>query len=132
MDWIVPANLKYYDVFGELNHYGVIEWRQCLKDVEIGDIVYIYLSQPQAYITFKCVVEKVKIRRDNLSIDDRRYFIGDTLKKVEYYMLLRPIKQYQPYEITGVMIRDAHMPRIQSQRAVCDDLAKIIKSVDKY
>ena len=50
MGWIIPANLKYYDVFGELKRFDVIEWRQRLKNVCEGDTVYIYLSALQRYI----------------------------------------------------------------------------------
>lgn len=50
MGWIIPANLKYYDVLGELKPFGVIEWRQRLKNVCEGDAVYIYLSALQRYI----------------------------------------------------------------------------------
>ena len=79
MEWIIPANLKYYDVFGELKRFGVIEWRQRLKNVCEGDTVYIYLSALQRYIAFKCIVEKVNMCRDNCEIDDSIYFRGDTL-----------------------------------------------------
>ena len=79
MEWIIPANLKYYDVFGELKRFDVIEWRQRLKNVCEGDTVYIYLSALQRYIAFKCIVEKVNICRDNCQIDDSIYFRGDTL-----------------------------------------------------
>ena len=79
MGWIIPASLKYYDVLGELKPFGVIEWRQRLKNVCEGDTVYIYLSALQRYIAFKCIVEKVNICRDNCEIDDSIYFRGDTL-----------------------------------------------------
>lgn len=71
---IIPQNLKYYDVFGELSKFGVIEWRQRLKDVSVGDIVYIYLSKPESYIAFKCIVEKVNVRRLSRTIDDSACF----------------------------------------------------------
>ena len=70
---------KVYNVFGELKRFGVIEWRQRLKNVCEGDTVYIYLSALQRYIAFKCIVEKVNICRDNCEIDDSIYFRGDTL-----------------------------------------------------
>ena len=130
MGWIIPANLKYYDVLGELKPFGVIEWRQRLKNVCKGDSVYIYLSAPQRYIVFKCIVEKVNIRRDICEVDDSNYFREYTLKAVPLYMRLRPIKEYAPEEITGKTMRDAGIPRILSQRQVNDTLSKLIKSND--
>ena len=130
MEWIIPANLKYYDVFGELSKFGVIEWRQRLKDVSVGDIVYIYLSKPESYIAFKCIVEKVNVRRLSRTIDDSAYFKDDTLKEVPLYMTLRPIKEYADNAVTGEMIVGAGIARIQSQRKVPPTLSAIIKSVD--
>ena len=129
MGWIIPANLKYYDVLGELKPFGVIEWRQRLKNVCEGDAVYIYLSALQRYIAFKCIVEKANIRRDICEIDDSNYFRGDSLKAVPLYMRLRPIKEYAPEEIKGKTMR-AGVPRILSQRQVNDTLSKLIKSND--
>ena len=120
---------KVYNVFGELKRFGVIEWRQRLKNVCEGDTVYIYLSALQRYIAFKCIVEKGNISRDNCEIDDSNYFRDDTLKAVPLYMRLRPIKEYAPEEITGKTMR-AGVPRILSQRQVNDTLSKLIKSND--
>ncbi len=128
MGWIIPANLKYYDVLGELKPFGVIEWRQRLKNVCEGDTVYIYLSALQRYIAFKCIVEKGNISRDNCEIDDSNYFRDDTLKAVPLYMRLRSIKEYAPEEITRKTMRAAGIPRILSQRQVNGTLSKVIKS----
>lgn len=111
----MPAILKYDNLFGELKRFGVIEWRQRLKNVCEGDTVYIYLSALQSYIAFKCVVEKTNIRRDNCEIDDSNYFRDDTLKAVPLYMRLRPIKEYAPEEITGKTMRDAGIPRAKDK-----------------
>ncbi|MGN0744998.1 MAG: hypothetical protein ACI4MZ_07025 [Christensenellales bacterium] len=130
MEWIIPVNLKYYDVFGESSRFGVIEWRQRLKDVSVGDIVYIYLSKPESYIAFKCIVEKVNVRRLSRTIDDSAYFKDDTLQEVHLYMTLRPIKEYTDNVVTGKMILGAGIARIQSQRKVSPSLSAIIKSVE--
>lgn len=91
MQWVVPGNLKNYDVFSEIKKYGVIEWRQGKYNIHENDIVYIYLSKPEGYVAFKCIVEAVNIRRSGLKIDDGKYFLNDTLKPVNRYMRLRPI-----------------------------------------
>ena len=115
--------------FGELSKFGVIEWRHRLKDVSVGDIVYIYLSKPESYIAFKCIVAKVNVRRLSRTIGDSAYFKNDTLKEA-LYMTLRPIKEYADNAVTGEMIVGAGIARIQSQRKVSPTLSAIIKSVD--
>ena len=99
-----------------------------MKNVCKGNTVYIYLSAPQSYIAVKCVVEKTNNRRDNCEIDDSNYFRDDTLKVVPLYMRSKPIKEYAPEEITGKTMRDAGIPRIQSQRQVNDTLSELIGS----
>lgn len=86
--------------FSEIKKYGVIEWRQGKYNIHENDIVYIYLSKPEGYVAFKCIVEAVNIRRSELKIDDGKYFLNDTLKPVNRYMRLRPIKQYSSEDIT--------------------------------
>ena len=88
---------------------------------------YIFIYQHYNVIFFKCIVEKVNIRRDICEVDDSNYFREDTLKAVPLYMRLRPIKEYAPEEITGKTMR-AGVPRILSQRQVNDTLSKLIKS----
>ena len=90
---------------------------------------YIFIYQHYNVIFFKCIVEKVNIRRDICEVDDSNYFREDTLKAVPLYMRLRPIKEYAPEEITGKTMR-AGVPRILSQRQVNDTLSKLIKSND--
>lgn len=61
MEWIVPCNLKMYDVFGAFDSLGKVDWKQTNKNVEKGDIVYIYVGKPISAIVFKCVVNKANI-----------------------------------------------------------------------
>lgn len=44
------------------------------------------------------------------------------------YMRLKPIKEYAPEEITGKTMRDAGIPRIQSQRQVNGTLTEFIRN----
>lgn len=89
---------------------------------------YIFIYQHYNVIFFKCIVEKVNIRRDICEVDDSNYFREDTLKAVPLYMRLRPKKEYASEEITGKTMRDAGIPRILSQRQVTGTLSKLIKS----
>ena len=58
--WIVPANPKYYDVVGELEHNDSIIWKQS-SDIHVGDIVYLYVAEPYSAILYKCMAEEVNI-----------------------------------------------------------------------
>ena len=41
--WIVPSNIKYYDVFGAFRNLQRVEWKQSTK-VKVGDMVYIIMN----------------------------------------------------------------------------------------
>ena len=58
-NWIIPCNLKYYDVFGAFRDLKKLDWKQSNPKIEIGDIVYIYVGAPVKAIMFKCRVTKV-------------------------------------------------------------------------
>ena len=66
--WIIPCNLKYYDVDGAFSKLPRIDWKQSLKNVEVGDIVYIYVGTPVKAIRYKCLVNKVKLPAPELTI----------------------------------------------------------------
>ncbi len=92
-------------------------------------MLYISICLPlKVILPFKCVATQTNIQRVNCEIDDSMYFRDDTLKAVPLYMKLKPEKQFLPGEITGAMIRDAGIARIQSQRRVDDTLYKLINN----
>ena len=46
--WIIPCNVKDYDVIGAFNKLSEIDWKQSnnMKSAAVGDMVLIYLSVP--------------------------------------------------------------------------------------
>ena len=36
-DWVIPCNLKYYNVEGAFKNLKRIDWKQSAKNIEIGD-----------------------------------------------------------------------------------------------
>lgn len=73
-DWIIPCNLKYYDVIGAFKKLPCIDWKQSSKNIAVGDIVYIYVGQPLMEIKFKCKVNKINL--DSIEIDDSEFVIN--------------------------------------------------------
>ena len=43
MEWIIPCNLKYYDVVGAFGKFDRLNWKQS-TNIEVGDIVYVYID----------------------------------------------------------------------------------------
>ena len=44
--WIIPCNVKDYDVIGAFNKLSEIDWKQSNNMKTVGDMVLIYLSVP--------------------------------------------------------------------------------------
>lgn len=71
-EWIIPCNLKYYDIYKAFKELDYIDWIQNAKNIEIGNIVYIYVGNPKSKIEFKCIVTKKNM--STYEIDDTQYF----------------------------------------------------------
>ena len=72
MIWITPANGEIYEHAGAFKKYGFIDWKQGVK-YNIGDIVYIYCTQPIKRILYKC--EIIEINKDFKNcVDDREFW----------------------------------------------------------
>ena len=59
-EWIIPANKSTYNHEEAFNKFGLIDWAQT-RNVEVGDIVYIYLGAPEKRIFAKGIVEKTNM-----------------------------------------------------------------------
>jgi 5-methylcytosine-specific restriction enzyme A len=57
MHWLIPANTKFYDVFGALNRADTY-WPINAK-IEVGDSVFLYLTAPYKQIGFLCEVKDI-------------------------------------------------------------------------
>ena len=71
--WILPCNIKYYDVFNAFKELKILDWKQRSKRVSVGDLVYIYVGAPFSAIMFECQV--VKINLTSCEIDDSKFVL---------------------------------------------------------
>lgn len=129
--WLVPCNVKYYDIKGVYNNMPVVDWKQSVTKVEIGDVVYIYVSAPIGGIAYKCVVEN--INKPFSTLDDTKYQKNPE-PYVNYgrYMELRFIESYDKEELLyGALSQNGLSGRVQCQRCMKEDLIKYVESMTK-
>lgn len=99
--WLVPANPKYYDVIGAFETKDIINWKQS-SNVNVGDLVYLYVASPYSAILYECEALEVNIpytyQNKNLS-----------MSKVMHLKLLRkfskedyPLEKLKKYGITSI------------------------------
>ncbi len=43
--WIMPCNLKVFDIIQHVNKNNIVVWKKLIR-AEEGDIVYIYVGMP--------------------------------------------------------------------------------------
>ena len=100
-EWIIPANPKYYDIVNAFNNTDTITWRKS-HNFMINDIVYIYITEPYAYIMFKCVV---------ISLD-------------EDFMMLKLLKRYSDNDFTFARLKSCGVKSVRSPRGITSKLSE--------
>jgi hypothetical protein len=95
MHWLIPANTKFYDVFGAFNQNETY-WPINMT-VAVGDIVYIYLSAPYKQIAFLCKVTAIDLSLKKVLPHIQLFFkeAVDHKKKPTSFMKLRRSGTFQ-------------------------------------
>ena len=106
--WVVPANTKHYDVISHFEKQDTITWRQT-TDIELHDIVYIYIGSPISSICFKC--EAIKVN-----------FVGEHQNTME----LKLIEKYEAGTYTLEKLRDHGLKAIRGARKVPNDVVAFL------
>lgn len=89
--WMIAGNPKQYDVIGAFSELGKVDWRQTFN-AEVGDIVYIYVSDTIKEFRYKCRVNKTEL--ETVQNDDRKFNVsGEFDGSYGRYMELEPIKE---------------------------------------
>ncbi len=117
-DWIIPCNLKYYDVKGAFSKFKAIDWKQSAKNICVGDIVYIYVGKPISAIKYKCRVNKANLSK--VEIDDSEFVInGENYENYGNHMELELIREYAGTELTrDMLVENGLKGNIQGPRRV--------------
>lgn len=88
MNWVIPANKKFYDVDGAFSEFGFVDWRQKAK-YNVGDILYIYCTAPIKRIVYKTIVEKINIEPNEIVNDEKYWVDNENYLASENYVFTR-------------------------------------------
>lgn len=124
--WIIPCNLKYYDVFGAFKNLKKLDWKQSNPTIEVGDIVYIYVGAPIKAIVFKCLVTKVKL--ETIEIDDSEFsIVGEVYETYPMHMELELLEQYDKDLFNASNLAEHGLKgRVMCQRRMEESVQKFI------
>ena len=91
---VVPANPTRYDHAKCFNSNGCVDWvhKNYFSNTKVGDIVFVYVTQPDSQIKYKCVIDKKDIDSKN-TIDSDEYHKVPNENEGERYVRLKLIKE---------------------------------------
>ncbi len=109
--WVIPCNVKFYNVVAAFDKLDVIDWKQSpnLKKAKKGDVLYIYISAPIKSIQYQCLIKEVN--KPKSTIDDSQFVIkGDNYINYGNYMELKllnkldddQVMRYRKQNYTGL------------------------------
>lgn len=89
--WIIPSNLNVFRVTDYFKRNDIVDWKQSHYKFAIGDIVFIYVSNPISSIRYMLEVIKCDITYED-SLNEEEYWtsrhkISNSIKSYKYVRL---------------------------------------------
>lgn len=116
LNWLVPANPKYYDIKKLLKKEKIILWKQSSSIIP-GDIVYMYMAKPYSAILYKFLVDKVNIPH---SVKTKNV-------KITKAMQLQLLKEYDKEQFTLNCLKEYGINTIRGPRKVPNSLINLLQ-----
>ena len=115
-EWLVPSNLKHYDVISELEKRKIIEWKQG-AGIKVGDTVFLYVGAPKSAILYKFAVIETGIPCD----------YNDGKLVIKALMKIKLLRRYADDEFTLDKLREEYgVNCIRGPRGVPHALSKAL------
>lgn len=114
-EWIVPANPKYYDIINCFNDTDTIMWKQS-NNINIGDLVYLYVADPYSAILYKCEVLEVNIP----------YEYEDKNLSMSKIMKIKLLEKFDEDKYTFEKLNKYGIKAIRGPRRMPEELSKVI------
>lgn len=113
-----------------LAKYGEFHWQQTRYNINIGDIVYIYMSEDRV-IRYKMTVERVNERYDRWMINEEEFWVDKERIQDESqtkYALLRLVKESHSGKLTEEnLVKHGFLRAPQGIKYLEGDLLKFIE-----
>lgn len=126
--WIIPCNIKSYDVIGAFQSLKSIDWKQSrnLKSAEVGDMVLIYVSAPYSCIKYVCKIKAVN--KPKVTINDRTFVInGENYVDYGNHMELELVNELEDGLLNLKALQENGMKgAVQGPRAIKGELLDFV------
>ena len=130
--WLVPCNVKKFNIIEHLKTNPVIIWKNSFS-IQEGDIAYIYLSAPYGEIKFKCEVISTSVSDKELL--DNPYAIvtqpsNNYFSKKVKYMKLRFLKEFPKDTFKYESLKSHGLGQVQIQARLDYELRAYVENVE--
>lgn len=126
--WTAICNIKKYNVEDVFKKLNTIDWKQT-TNVEIGDIIYIYVGQPIGAIKYKCKVNKVNL--PVCEIDDSEFVIdGRPFENKSRYMEIELLYEYGENAPTYKELLQNGLKTVQGPSKVSNELESFLSKFE--
>lgn len=112
-NWIIPANLKYYDIENSINENAkhTFLWKQS-NHIAVGDTVYLYIAAPVSAIRYQCKAIEVDIP----------YEYADENVRMNHVMRLQLLRTYDEKPIGRELLKAHGVNAVRGPRSMPDSL----------
>lgn len=86
--WIFRANPSRFRIHDFIRDYGFVEYRQT-KNVQEGDIVYLYITAPYKRVEYKMIVERANIPLSEAFPDNAYSLLNPPLSFIDSDLFVR-------------------------------------------
>lgn len=114
-EWLIPANPKYYDIINCFNDTDTTMWKQS-SNINVGDIIYMYVAAPYSAILYKCEAVEVNIPYD---YKDKNISMSKVMK-------IRLLKKFDKDKYTFDKLREYGVKAVRGPRAMPKELSEEI------
>ncbi len=104
--WIIPANPKVYDIISDFKKSDIMTWKH-QSSMELGDIIYIYMTKPMGYIKYKCQIIDIN---DNI-------------------MTIKLMQEFNDNLLTFDLLNNYGLKSVRSPRRIPDKLKNYLETI---
>ena len=116
--WLIPANLKYYDIGAEFSANEEILWTQ-KASMQKGDVVAIYITAPTKAIRYLC-----RVLEANISNQGYREEEG-----IKALMRIRLLHTFKDADFNSEILKNLGIKTVRGPRHMTD---KLVQAVSPY
>ena len=129
-NWLVPCNVKVYDVRKHFENNDTIVWRNAFS-IRQGDIVYLYVGKPFCEILYRCLVLSDEVppeilEKNTYAIPKKP--IKNYYSKKEKYLILKLEREFPHGTFPLTDLREHGLGQVQLQARLSRQLKAFISS----